>query len=262
MARIAQPVGPAFDGPACTVQLEEFFGRFRRLLRRARAGDRDAGLAEEPLLAALEILATAQSLKIALVCTGQRKVWANEPQPGVAHHAAGRPRGCEPGYDLPGSEALAPQAVEVAQIPIQVHQRGQAVIEHFTLAPRLGQRVEVVAAGVAVAEKRDARHRHAAERDSFGEQRQDADQPATLADADGPQLAPAAEMLPPRLQPVGREEHAAGAGSGVQCAPLVGAGGADLGIDRLHFDDGGCLRHASSSRTQEATCSASAGERS
>src|SRR5205085_9209280 len=129
------------------------------------------------------------------------------------------------------------------------------------LAPGLGEDVEVVAPRVSVAEKGEAAHLDPAEARPLDEQREQADQPPALAHAQGGLFAALPELVPPGQEPFWPEEHGACARALVQGPPFVGAGRADSSLDRRHLDHAR-LAHRSTSRTQPATCSASAGERS
>src|SRR5712664_4996231 len=68
--RVREPVRPALDSPARAVQLEEALHRDARLLGAAGHLDGHAGLPEQPLLAAAQVLAPPQALQVLLVRTG------------------------------------------------------------------------------------------------------------------------------------------------------------------------------------------------
>src|SRR5206468_11734810 len=131
----------------------------------------------------------------------------------------------------------------------------QAMLDDLPRAARLREQVEVVAAGVAVAEERQAADLDASQPRGLDENRKQADETPALAHAERGQVAAFAEVLPPRLQPLRAQEHVPAARAQVQIPPFLGAGCADRRLGREHLDHAR-LAHRKSSRTQLATCSA------
>ena len=243
------------------MQPEELFGRLDRFLRRPGAAHRDAGLAKEPLLAPAQVLLAREPFQVLVPGALEGNVRADVAQARVAHHARRRAPRREALRELHGGKALPGDAVQVADVPGKLLQLLQAALQHLALAAGIGQHVEVVAARLAVADEGQPPHLDAAHAHPLGEEGQ---YPTSRPPSRTQRLAswrPSPKCAHQGQEPVRAEEHVPGARAQVQLPPLLGARLPHVHRDRRILDHAR-LAHRSSSRTQLATCSASAGERS
>src|SRR5207248_7687668 len=281
VALVGKTVRSALHRPARPMQLEEGLDSASRLRFRPRQPDGDSRLAEQPLLPAAQVFPASEPGEELVPGAAQRNVRADEAQPRIAHDArvsarGGRRAGThrahrrKPLGEQESGRTLAPQAVEVAQVPLDPADGGERRLAHFGLTAWRRQHVEVIAAGRSVAEEGDARDGKAAGANLLAEERQEPHQPIAVAQGDGAHLSPGAEVLPPREEPVRRKKDGARARLVAERAPLcleaTGVGnhlGAKPGLRMVRKGGGGgCAVHVHSSLTQVATCSASAGVRS